>query len=221
MSTPSGAGDRPRPLVLLHGLGQSPIAWQEVVSAIGAGRPMHAPWMRGLKPGDPLGFDLGAAAAGVAQELELQGIRRADVLGVSVGGSVALRLAAERPELVGRLVLGGAFVRPPRAALRMQRLALRLVPESRLLRAGVSRKRMLTVIDALGTFDGTETMRTVTAPTLVVVGSKDRLGRVGADQLARGIPGARLEVVDGAGSLLNSDAPEELARLTADFLEAG
>ncbi len=105
---------RPRPLVLLHGLGQGPIAWQDFVSALGAGRPMHAPWMVGLRPKDPVGFDLGAAAAGLADELELQGIRRADVLGVSVGASVAMRLAVERPDLVGRLVLAG----PHRAALR-------------------------------------------------------------------------------------------------------
>jgi 3-oxoadipate enol-lactonase len=212
---------QPRPLVLLHGLGQSPIVWQDFVSALGAARPMNAPWMRGLRPKDPVGFDLAAAAAGVADDLDLQGIKQADFLGVSVGASVALRLAAERPELVGRLVLGGALVRPSKGALRMQRLAMRLVPESRLVDAGVSRPRMLAVLDALKGFDGTESLRQVTAPTLVVAGSKDRAGLAAAQQLVSLVSGAELSVIDGAGSMLNAEVPRELADVTEDFLSRG
>ena len=146
---------------------------------------MTAPWMKGLKPKDPVGFDLGAAAAGVADELELQGVRQADFVGVSVGASVALRLAVERPELVGRLVLGGALVRPSKGALRMQRLAMRLVPEGKLVDAGVSRPRMLAVLDALKGFDGTESLRTITAPVLLVAGSKDKAGIAAAQELSK------------------------------------
>lgn len=210
---------RLRPLVLLHGLGQSPIAWQDFVSALGAGRPMHAPWMKGLRPKDAGGFDLGDAAETVADELELQGIRQADVLGVSIGGSVALRLAVERPELVGRLVLAGALVRPSRTALSMQKAALRLVPKAKLLDAGVDRARMLGAIDALKTLDASASLRQVAAPTLVVVGSRDRAGLPAAQQLARDIPGARLEVIDGGGALLNTEAPAALADLTQRFLD--
>ncbi|HEX6055489.1 MAG TPA: alpha/beta hydrolase [Intrasporangium sp.] len=221
---PSGAGSgspeaRPRPLVLLHGLGQGPIVWQDFVSALGAGRPMHAPWMVGLRPKDPVGFDLGAAAAGLADELELQGIRRADVLGVSVGASVAMRLAVERPDLVGRLVLAGPIVRPSAGALRMQKLALRLMPEGKLLDLGVSRPRMLAVFDALRTFDGRDALARIAAPTLVVVGSRDRAGLVAARQVVDDVAGARLETIDEGSSLLNVDRPRELAELTRAFLD--
>lgn len=210
---------RPRPLVLLHGLGQSPIAWQDFVSAYGAGRPMTAPWMRGLKPTDPIGFDLAEAAAGVADELELQGVKQADFVGVSVGASVALRVAVERPELVGRLVLGGALVRPSKGTLRMQRLAMRLVPEGRLVDAGVSRPRMLAVLDALKGFDGTESLRTVTAPVLLVAGSRDKAGVIAAQELSRQLPNARVQVLDGAGPLLNTESARELADLTHAFID--
>ena len=211
----------PRPLVLLHGLGQSPIVWQDFVSALGAARPMNAPWMRGLRPKDPVGFDLAAAAAGLADDLDLQGIRQADFLGVSVGASVALRLAVERPALVGRLVLGGPLVRPSKGALRMQKLAMRLVPESRLVDAGVSRPRMLAVLEALKGFDGTESLRQVATPALVVAGSKDRAGLAAAQQLVSLMPEAELSVIDGAGSVLNASAPRELADLTEAFLSRG
>lgn len=208
----------PRPLVLLHGLGQSPIAWQDFVSAIGAGRSMNAPWMRGLRPTDAVGFDLAAAASGVADGLELQGVRRADLVGVSVGASVALRLAALRPEIVGRLVIGGALLRPSAGSLRMQRLAMRIVPESKLVDAGVSRPRMLAVLDALKGFDGADALRQVMAPVLVVAGSKDKPGLAASREIVRGLPTARLEVIDGAGPLLNTESARELADLTSAFL---
>jgi pimeloyl-ACP methyl ester carboxylesterase len=175
--------------------------------------------MKCLRPKDAGGFDLGDAAETVADELELQGIRQADVLGVSIGGSVALRLAVERPELVGRLVLAGALVRPSRTALSMQKAALRLVPKAKLLDAGVDRARMLGAIDALKTLDASASLRQVAAPTLVVVGSRDRAGLPAAQQLARDIPGARLEVIDGGGALLNTEAPAALADLTQRFLD--
>lgn len=211
----------PRPLVLLHGLGQSPIVWQDFVSSLGASRPMRAPWMAGLRPKDPVGFDLGAAAAGLADELELQGIRRADFLGVSVGASVAIRLAVERPDLVGRLVLSGPIVRPSAGALRMQKLALRLMPESKLLDLGVSRPRMLAVFDSLRDFDGRDSLTRVAAPTLVVVGDRDRAGIVAARQVVDAVGGARLETIKGGGSLLNVDRPRELALATGKFLDEG
>ena len=210
-----------RPLVLLHGLGQSPIVWQDFVSALGAGRPMHAPWMAGLRPKDPVGFDLGAAATVLADELELQGIRRADVLGVSVGASVAMRLAVERPDLVGRLVLSGPIVRPSAGALRVQKLALRLVPESKLRDLGVSRPRMLAVFDALRDFDGRDALARIAAPTLVVVGGRDRAGIVAARQVVDAVGGARLETIEGGGALLNVDRARELAAVTEAFLDEG
>ena len=208
-----------KPLVLLHGLGQGPIVWQDFVSALGAARPMHAPWMVGLRPKDPVGFDLVAAAGGLAEELELQGIRQADVLGVSVGASVAMRLAVERPDLVGRLVLAGPILRPSAGALRMQKLALRVTPEGKLLDLGVSRARMLAVFDALRTFDGRDGLGRIAAPTLVVVGSRDRAGVVAGRQIVEHVAGARLEMIDEGSSLLNVDRPRELAELTRAFLD--
>jgi pimeloyl-ACP methyl ester carboxylesterase len=103
----------------------------------------------------------------------------------------------------------------------MQKLAMRLVPEAKLLDAGVSRPRMLAVLEALKGFDGTESVRQVAAPTLVVAGSKDRAGLAAAQQLVSLMSAAELSVIDGAGSVLNADAPRELADLTEDFLSRG
>ena len=59
----------------------------------------------------------------------------------------------------------------------------------------------------------------VTAPTLVVVGSEDVPDILAiAELLAAGIPGARKEVVDGAGHLPGLERPGELNRLLLEFV---
>lgn len=58
---------------------------------------------KGLDRGDPFG-DLATSMLGM---LDALGIGRAHVIGNSLGGACALRMALERPETVGRLVLMG------------------------------------------------------------------------------------------------------------------
>jgi len=101
----------------------------------------------------------------------------------------------------------------------MQRLAMRLVPEGKLVDAGVSRPRMLAVLDALKGFDGTESLRTITAPVLLVAGSKDKAGIAAAQELSKQPSTARLQVIDGAGPLVNTESARELADLTRAFLD--
>jgi pimeloyl-ACP methyl ester carboxylesterase len=59
----------------------------------------------------------------------------------------------------------------------------------------------------------------INVPTLVVWGEADRWIPVAQGrELARRIPGARLEVLRGSGHLVQEDEPDELARLLAEHL---
>jgi 2-succinyl-6-hydroxy-2,4-cyclohexadiene-1-carboxylate synthase len=59
----------------------------------------------------------------------------------------------------------------------------------------------------------------VDAPTLVITGDLDTVGRPRAERVAAGIPRARLEVVDGAGHTPHDEQPETFARLVSAFLQ--
>jgi pimeloyl-ACP methyl ester carboxylesterase len=61
----------------------------------------------------------------------------------------------------------------------------------------------------------------VTAPTLLLWGKDDRVAPpVYADEFTRRIPGARLQVVDGAGHAPHLEQPQAVARTVRDFLTA-
>jgi pimeloyl-ACP methyl ester carboxylesterase len=67
--------------------------------------------------------------------------------------------------------------------------------------------------------DAAGRLKEVRVPTLIVVGDLDTPQTLeAADALARGIRGARLEVIEGAAHLPNMERPEEFNRLVLDFL---
>lgn len=65
-------------------------------------------------------------------------------------------------------------------------------------------------------------LRRVTAPTLVVAGSADRLlPPAHAEAYVSGIPGARLEIIEGAGHLVPVEQPAAFAGVVRAFLREG
>lgn len=61
----------------------------------------------------------------------------------------------------------------------------------------------------------------IAVPTLLVWGEKDGItSRAHHDEIAEAIPGARLEAIAGAGHLPTVEAPEVVAPLLTDFIDA-
>jgi len=71
---------------------------------------------------------------------------------------------------------------------------------------------------AAGRFDARPLLPEVRVPTLVIHGADDQLTtRAAADALVRGIPGARLAVVEGAGHIPQLEQPERVHELLTSF----
>lgn len=206
------------PLVLLHGLGQAPMAWEDVVVPLYPTRRLLTPWLAGLKPTDTQPVPLADAAAKLDTDLMLEGMQQVDVCGLSYGAVVATRLAADFPDRVRRLVLIAGMVRPPKALMKLQLQMLKMVPASRLANSSVSKERLLRTLDVVRGIDLTDALPRITAPTLVLVGAKDRANQPAARALAAGIPDAELREVPGAGHQVNVEQPKELVALLQEFL---
>jgi len=62
-------------------------------------------------------------------------------------------------------------------------------------------------------------LHAVLAPTLVIAGALDAAGRARAESIAAAMPGARLEIIDGAGHTPHEERPLRFRRLALEFLE--
>lgn len=209
------------PVVLVHGLTASMDWWRPTIAAL---EPHHDVRIVELP-----GLTVRAASHRLAGWLEEQGLRRAALVGHSMGGTVAVLTAAEAPELVGRLALiapAGVFLSRSRRSyvlplahstlIRAPRQLPRMIRDS--LRVGPLQLWRLS-FDILHT-DVIPSLRSVRSPTLVFWGAKDRLLPSALGEVfCREIPDCRLVVLPDGGHVPMLECPAELHRHLLGFLE--
>lgn len=208
-----------RPLVLLHGgLLTIDLSFGEIWPELADGRQVIAAELQGHGRTADIDRDLELSylAGDVAALLDHLGIGQADVAGFSLGGGVALQLALDHPDRVGRLVLVSVSYAPdgyheeitdparhatstrmPTAEdFRQMREAYdRLAPDPGHFDAFAAKASR-----AAGSLKGwtPEELGRITAPTLLVFGDHDFVRLEHAVQMHGLIPGAQLAVVPGA-----------------------
>jgi pimeloyl-ACP methyl ester carboxylesterase len=94
-------------LVLIHGLGGAAVNWSILAPRLAETHRVLIVDLPGHGGSEPLPAapSLAPYTDRVARAAEAEGFERADYVGHSLGGLVAVRLAIRRPETVGRLVL--------------------------------------------------------------------------------------------------------------------
>jgi len=98
------AGEGP-PLLLLHGAGENALDWRWVMPDLAAAHSVYAPDLPG-SPGSAIpatGYSPGFFERFVAAFLDALGLERATMIGNSLGGLAALRLALSEPARARRL----------------------------------------------------------------------------------------------------------------------
>jgi pimeloyl-ACP methyl ester carboxylesterase len=230
-----GAG---RPLVLLHGgVSTIELSFGAVLPGLSEGRRVIGAELQGHGRTADIDRDLTAAAlAGdVAGLLGYLGVDQADVLGFSLGGEVALQLALDYPDRVGRIVLASVSYAPdglhadisdparwatstrmPTAEdfRQMREAYYRLSPdpgdfEALAARAGQAGSQGWTAAE----------LGRIGAPALLVFGDHDFFRLEHAVELHALIPGAQLAVLPGATHMDLMRRADLVIPLVRGFLE--
>lgn len=227
------AGTGGPPLVLLHGLAGSHRWWRYVVPAFACDYRVMVPELIGFGGSRPAPRqpDMPEMAALMGQWLEANGVSRTDLIGHSMGGEIALHLAASDPDRIRRLVLVSAAGVPREISAAA---AARLATELARLRSWGRRSFVTTIAaDSLraGPLTLYRTLRYLLAddvrpllpairhPTLLMWGEHDPITPVADGRvMERAIPDARLVVVADASHNVMADQPAEFVRIVDDFL---
>lgn len=192
-----GAGE---PLALIVGMTTDISEWGPVIAGLAARCRVIAFDNRGAgrtsKPDQP--YSIKQMAEDAAGLLAALGVERTRILGVSMGGRIALALTLAHPALVKRLVLVSTAARVERrpwwfglAGLLSQASGLRgKYPQPRY---AYQRQRA-----ASAAYNCVARLGEIHAPTLIMQGRRDQLAPLTlAEKLRDGIPGAHLLTFDG------------------------
>ena len=233
------------PLVLLHGGGSTiDVTFGKVLPLFAAGRRVIAVEEQGhgrtTDRDQPVTFE--TSADDVAALLRHLEIEKADLFGFSNGASIALQVAIRHPQLVRKLVFASSFTRKDGAQPQLWAFIrsadfsnmpqplkdafLRVNPDPQKLRTMHDKDaaRMLNFKDVPD-----DLVRSVRAPTLIVIGDQDIVKPEHALELTRLISGARLLILPGGhGDYLGEAVmtqretryPELTARLIEEFLDS-
>ncbi|MEA2277728.1 MAG: 3-oxoadipate enol-lactonase [Solirubrobacteraceae bacterium] len=239
-------------VVLSHSIGTDHRVWDaQVAPLVAAGLRVVRYDHRGhgASPTPPGPYAIGDLGADVLALLDTLEVASASVVGISLGGMVALWLGAHAPGRVDRLVAccTSARIDPPdlwleRAAIARRDGMAALVdsilprwvtpafaeahPEAMArLRDVVERtpgEGYAGCAEAIAAMDQTADLRRIRAPTLVVGGGQD-VATPAAEHsapIAAAIPGARLEILDAAPHLASVERPDEVTRVVLEHLRA-
>ncbi|NYF81085.1 alpha/beta fold hydrolase [Granulicella arctica] len=235
------------PLVLIHGLGSRGEDWANLIPTFAAnGFHVYAPDLLGYGRSSRPDVDYSIATEEnvVVQFMQAMHLSKASVIGWSMGGWIAMRLALDHPGMVDRLVLydsAGIYfpadISPdlfaPTDVAGVQRLVDILEPEPRVLPGFVAKDSLRKlqrngwiVNRSLSSMTGGRylldfRLGSLKQPMLILWGGADHLIPPSAGEtIHKGVPQSVFEVVEGCGHLGPAECAKPYLEGTIEFLKA-
>ena len=231
------------PLVLIHGGGSTiESSWANMLPLLSAHGQVIALELqahgRTTDRDAPESFE--QDADDIAALLKYLGVGKANFFGFSNGGTTTLQLAIRHPQLVNKIVdLAGSYQREgfvpgffdgfkgatlDNVPKRLQDAFLKVTPDKSRLQV-MFEKDVARMVNFKDIPD--EAIRSITAPTMIIVGDQDVMPVAHAVKISRMIQGAHLMVLPGAhgacigemGVNAGSKVPAATAAFIEDFLQ--
>lgn len=218
-------------VILLHGAGVDNHLWDPQISELGKSYRVIAPNLPG-HGSVPAAESVEKMADFVHAQLKERGIDRYAVVGLSLGGMVALELAARKPNDVSHLVIIEAVptVTDNRAARLLARILInlfRIVPPKLLAMlpgrsmgaetadaatytksaiAKMTARDTYAVMRAALAYNGRPHLSRIMIPAMVMVGEKNKATHRRAKEMSYALGNCQFRVIPNAGHIANRDA---------------
>ena len=240
-----------QPLLLVNSLGTALDLWEPQVAPIAARHRLVRYDQRGHggtpAPNGP--YTIEALAEDAIELLDRLGLARVSVCGLSIGGAVAMSIAAGAPDRIDRLVVGSAGPRFATPEVWVERAATvrargteavvdgvlerwftpgfaaahpDVVARFRATFCAVNREGYAGCCDALAVWDATPHLSRIFAPTLVIAASEDTVAPPERGQeIADGVADGRLVVLDDCAHLASANQPAAFTAAALAHLDGG
>ncbi len=238
------------PLLLIHGLGGSHDDWRLQLRDFAARHRVIVPDLRGFGASERREpFTIQQHARDMIGLLSALAIERAHVIGLSMGGAIAIELALRAPAIVASLVLvntapGFTLTNWQRRRMAWLRVLIALAlgvggvarifgkgvfparNQSRLRKRSIRRASQtsrwvyLATLRALTRWNAESRLAAIRAPTLVLGAEHDYTSSAEKKRWVARIPHARFLMIPGSRHLTELDSPERFNREVLGFLNS-
>lgn len=200
--------------ILVHGSGHKATSWNETISYMKDSGEVLCPNLFSILNGkEPTYDNLFASFAEYCNQIDGQ----IHLCGLSLGGILALQYALDFPDKVKTLVLIGTPHKMPKVMLAVQNIVFRFLPKSVFDNMEFSKKDIFTLEKSMKDLDFRGKVKNIACPTLIVCGKNDSANMKSALYFSENIPGAKLEILENTGHIVNEENPRALAKLLDEF----
>lgn len=200
--------------IYLHGLGQTPASWDNLILQLGLGECCVCPDLIEISQGGQAAYEsLYKGFSKMCTEID----EPIDLCGLSLGGVLALHYTIEHPEKVNSLILIATQFKMPKGLLRFQNFLFQFMPQSMFQQTGFGKKAFIQLCRTMMELDFSESIHKISCPALIVCGERDAANKKASARLACILKNAELQIISNSGHEVNTEAPERLAEVLRAF----
>jgi pimeloyl-ACP methyl ester carboxylesterase len=235
------AGDsNAQPIVLLHGAGASRILVHPQINGLSEHFQIFAPDLPRHGALKDMPFTLRDSVQIIADLIQKEGLKSAIIVGISIGGYIAMAHARRFPNqsvgmvlsgssinltgLNGIIYLGAAIYQKLKNADWIEgnshKSKNNITPGDSILGDlddGLYYRYTTKIFSQLALRNYARMIRNYPHPILFINGSDDEANRKGAEKMLAALPTAKVEIIENAGHLVNLDQPEAFNSAIIEF----
>ncbi len=203
--------------ILVHGLVQDSTSWNEVKNQLNNnGINVETPNLFSIEKNDQVNYEnLYKRFADYCNSFN----EKINLVGLSLGGVLAIDYITEFPEKVNSIILIGTPYEIPKTIFTIQNIIYKFMPKRIFEKMGCSKKDIISLLDSMKNLSIPEKVSNIKSNTLIICGEKekDNINMKSAKQLNKVIKNSKFIIIENAGHEVNIDNSKELANVVYNF----
>ncbi|MFR2788071.1 MAG: alpha/beta hydrolase [Clostridia bacterium] len=201
--------------ILVHGLGQDEKSWNEVKSQLNNnGINVETPNLFSIVKNYQVNYEnIYRTFADYCNNFK----EKINLVGISLGGILAIDYAIEYSEKINSIVLIGTPYDIPKKMLKLQNFIFKFMPKKTFESMEISKKDFINLTNSMYKLDIKLKVSKIKCSTLVLCGEKDNANIKSAHYLSENIKNAKIKIIENTGHIVNEENPNELAKLLIEF----
>ena len=203
--------------ILVHGLGQNESSWNKVKELLKENKiEVETPNLFNLAKNYQLNYEnLYRIFVNYCNSFK----EKLNIVGLSLGGILAIDYANEYPEKVNSIILSGTPYEIPKSIITIQNIIYKFMPKKVFEQIGCTKKDLITLMDSIKNLTIPQKATNIKCHTLIMCGEKEKnnINMKSAIKLNEVIKNSKFEIIKNAGHEVNIDNPKEFANTIYNF----